>query len=142
MNVKLLLREITQFIDVQNDNTPNAAQLKSLASKVLFALSQNHFPAVFNRISARIQELAACSDENPDCTDIELIQHIDMDMAKLTKLLQETITKFRSKRAPPLILLNSIEKAIWNWIEYHPQEFQDLQRGLSRDISTLVNYSN
>ncbi|XP_037896099.1 neurofibromin isoform X1 [Glossina fuscipes] len=136
MNVKLLLREITQFIDVQNDNTPNAAQLKSLASKVLFALSQNHFPAVFNRISARIQELAACSDENPDCTDIELIQHIDMDMAKLTKLLQETITKFRSKRAPPLILLNSIEKAIWNWIEYHPQEFQDLQRGLSRDIST------
>ncbi|XP_073824829.1 neurofibromin 1 isoform X8 [Musca autumnalis] len=136
MNVKLLLREITQFIDVQSDSNPNAAQLKILASKVLFALSQNHFSAVFNRISARIQELAACSDENPDYSDIELIQHIDMDMTKLTKLLQETITKFRSKRAPPLILLNSIEKAIWNWIEYHPQEFQDLQRGMNRDIST------
>ncbi|KAM7364589.1 neurofibromin 1 isoform 1-T1 [Cochliomyia hominivorax] len=136
MNVKLLLREITQFIDVQSDNNPHAAQLKILASKVLFALSQNHFSAVFNRISARIQELAACSDENPDYSDIELIHHIDMDMIKLTKLLQETITKFRSKRAPPLILLNSIEKAIWNWIEYHPQEFQDLQRGMNRDIST------
>ncbi|XP_075145354.1 neurofibromin 1 isoform X2 [Haematobia irritans] len=136
MNVKLLLREITQFIDVQSDSNPNAAQLKILASKVLFALSQNHFSAVFNRISARIQELTACSDENPDYSDIELIQHIDMDMIKLTKLLQETITKFRSKKAPPLILLNSIEKAIWNWIEYHPQEFQDLQRGMNRDIST------
>lgn len=157
MNVKLLLREISQFVDVQSDNNPNAAQLKALASKVLFALSQNHFSAVFNRISARIQELTSCSEENPDYNDIELIQHIDMDMIKLTKLLQgitayhyfricinylslaETITKFRSKRAPPLILLYSLEKAIWNWIEYHPQEFQDLQRGTNRDISTLAS---
>ncbi|EDX14504.1 GD21256 [Drosophila simulans] len=109
MNVKLLLREISQFVDVQSDSNPNAAQLKALASKVLFALSQNHFSAVFNRISARIQELTSCSEENPDYNDIELIQHIDMDMIKLTKLLQETITKFRSKRAPPLILLYSLE---------------------------------
>ncbi|XP_055375510.1 neurofibromin [Condylostylus longicornis] len=136
MNVKLLLREISQFIDIPTDNSTHATQLKNLASKVLFALSQNHFSAVFNRISARIQELASCSEENPDYSDIELIQHIDMDMAKLTKLLQETIQKFRSKKAPPLILLNSLEKAIWNWIEVHPQEFQDLQRGLNRDITT------
>ncbi|XP_055848107.1 neurofibromin isoform X2 [Episyrphus balteatus] len=136
MNVKLLLREISQFIDFQSETNPNAAQLKALASKVLFALSQNHFSAVFNRISARIQELTACSEENPDYSDIELIQHIDMDVTKLTKLLQETITKFRSKKAPPLILLNSLEKAIWNWIEYHPLEFQDLQRGVNRDISS------
>lgn len=139
MNVKLLLREITRFMDVQSDSIPNSTQLKTLASKVLFALSQNHFSSVFNRISARIQELAACSEENTDYTDIELIQHIDMDVIKLTKLLQETINKFRSKKAPPLILLNSIEKAIWNWIEYHPHEFQDLQHNVnnkSHDIGT------
>ncbi|XP_036229152.1 neurofibromin isoform X3 [Bactrocera oleae] len=135
MNVKLLLREISQFIDVQSDNNPNAAQLKAIASRVLFALSQNHFSAVFNRISARIQELITCSDENPDCCDIELIQHIDMDINKLTKLLH--VTKSRSKKAPPLILLHSLEKAIWNWIEYHPHEFQDLQRGVAtKDISS------
>ncbi|XP_053968460.1 neurofibromin isoform X3 [Anastrepha ludens] len=134
MNVKLLLREISQFIDVQSDNNPNAAQLKAIASKVLFALSQNHFSAVFNRISARIQELTTCSDENPDYCDIELIQHIDMDINKLTKLLQ--VSKSRSKKAPPLILLHSLEKAIWNWIEYHPHEFQDLQRGITtKEIS-------
>lgn len=92
MNVKLLLREISQFVDVQSDSNPNAAQLKALASKVLFALSQNHFSAVFNRISARIQELTSCSEENPDYNDIELIQHIDMDMIKLTKLLQGKLT--------------------------------------------------
>lgn len=88
MNVKLLLREICQFFDVQSDSSPNATQLKSLASKVLFALSQNHFSAVFNRISAKLQELTASSEESLDYSDIELIQHIDMDMIKLSKLLQ------------------------------------------------------
>lgn len=62
--------------DVQSDMPNNLPSLKSLASKVLFALSQNHFGAVFSRVSARLQELSACSDENPDYSDIELIQHI------------------------------------------------------------------
>lgn len=86
MNVKLLLRELCQFIDI-NESNPNALALKALASKVLFALSQNHFGAVFNRISARLQELSATSEENPDFSDIELIQHIDLDVPRLTKLL-------------------------------------------------------
>lgn len=75
------------FPDIQSESNPNATSLKALASKVLFALSQNHFGAVFNRISARLQELSACSEENPDYSDIELIQHIDLDVVKLTKLL-------------------------------------------------------
>lgn len=86
MNVKLLLRELCQFIDI-NETNPNALALKALASKVLFALSRNHFGAVFNRISARLQELSATSEENPDFSDIELIQHIDLDVPRLTKLL-------------------------------------------------------
>lgn len=86
MNVKLLLRELCQFIDV-NESNPNAQSLKALASKVLFALSQNHFGAVFNRILARLQELSATSEENPDFGDIELIQHIDLDIPRLIKLL-------------------------------------------------------
>ncbi|XP_037923398.1 neurofibromin isoform X2 [Hermetia illucens] len=136
MNVKLLLREICQFIDVQSENNANANALKALASKVLFALSQNHFAAVFNRISARLQELSACSEENPDYSDIELIQHIDLDVVRLTKLLQETTQKIRLlKKSAHLILLNSLEKALWNWIEYHPQEFADVQRTPNEELS-------
>jgi neurofibromin 1 len=72
MNVKLLLREICQFIgkqtlkykifnnnqvltidaDLPNEN-PMVNQLKALASKYLFALSLNNFNAVFSRISSR-----------------------------------------------------------------------------------------
>lgn len=136
MNVKLLLREICQFIDVQSDSNPNATSLKALASKVLFALSQNHFSAVFNRISSRLQELSATSEENPDYSDIELIQHVDLDVHRLTKLLTETIQKFRLlKKSAYMILLNSLEKALWNWVEYHPQEFAELQLVHNEDLA-------
>ena len=114
----------------------NSPSLKALASKVLFALSQNHFGAVFNRISARLQELSACSEENPDYSDIELIQHIDLDVVKLTKLLTEVIQKFKLlKKSAHMVLLNSLEKALWNWIEYHPKEFEDLQRNPNEELS-------
>lgn len=114
----------------------NSPSLKALASKVLFALSQNHFGAVFNRISARLQELSACSEENPDYSDIELIQHIDLDVNKLTKLLTEVIQKFKLlKKSAHMVLLNSLEKALWNWIEYHPKEFEDLQRNPNEELS-------
>lgn len=118
-------------------NIPNnSPSLKALASKVLFALSQNHFGAVFNRISARLQELSACAEENPDYSDIELIQHIDLDVIKLTKLLTEVIQKFKLlKKSAHLVLLNSLEKALWNWIEFHPKEFEDLQRNPNEELS-------
>lgn len=53
----------------------------------MFALSLNFFNAVFNRISSRLQELAKCGDETADYSDIELIQHINVDVYRLTKLL-------------------------------------------------------
>lgn len=74
------------FPDIPNDS-PQNAHLKNLASKVLFALSLNFFSAVFNRISARLQELSVCIEENPDYSDIELIQHINVDVDRLTKIL-------------------------------------------------------
>ncbi|KFM78368.1 Neurofibromin, partial [Stegodyphus mimosarum] len=73
MNVKSLLRELCQFIDVPSENHM-VVQLKNLASKVLFSLSLNNFNAVFSRISARMQELSNSNEENPDFIDIELIQ--------------------------------------------------------------------
>lgn len=124
---------------MQSDiNIPNnSPSLKALSSKVLFALSQNHFNAVFNRISARLQELSACStEENPDYSDIELIQHIDLDVVKLTKLLTEVIQKFKLlKKSAHMVLLNSLEKALWNWIEFHAKEFEDLQRNPNEELS-------
>ncbi|KAG8298111.1 Neurofibromin 1 [Homalodisca vitripennis] len=135
MNVKLLLREICQFLDVPHDN-PNVLQLKNLASKVLFALSLNFFNAVFSRISARLQELSACNEENPDYSDIELIQHINVDVFRLTKLLSEAIKKLLLlKKSAHVVLMASLEKAIWNWMDTYPQEFADVQKNPNEELA-------
>ncbi|RWS29482.1 neurofibromin-like protein, partial [Leptotrombidium deliense] len=135
MNVKALLRELCQFIDMPGDNTM-AIQLKQLASKVLFALSLNNFNAVFNRISTRLQELSNSSEETPDFIDIELIQHINVDVNRLIKLLNDVNLKFRSlKKNVHTLLLNNLEKAIWNWMETYPQEFIKIQKQPNDELS-------
>ncbi|XP_076386906.1 neurofibromin 1 isoform X1 [Megachile rotundata] len=137
MNVKFLLKEICQFIDIPND-IPQNAHLRNLASKVLFALSLNFFNAVFNRISSRLQELAKCGDENADYSDIELIQHINVDVYRLTRLLNETIQKFKQlKKSAHIVLMNSLEKAIWNWMDTYPHEFADLQKKPNEDLAKV-----
>lgn len=68
-------------------DSPQTKMIKELASKVLFALSLNFFNAVFNRISARLQELSNSGEENPDCSDIEIMQHINVDVHRLIRLL-------------------------------------------------------
>lgn len=109
--------------------------IKSLASKVLFALSVNFFNAVFNRISSKLQELASCPDENPDYSDIELIQHINVDVGRLIRLFLEAISKFRLLKKPAqLVLVMSLEKAIWNWMETYPYEFSELQKNPNEEM--------
>ncbi|KAG5866704.1 hypothetical protein JTB14_013865 [Gonioctena quinquepunctata] len=137
-NLKSLLKEICAFLvgkDMPLDH-PSVHAIRLLASKVLFALSVNFFNAVFNRISSKLQELASCPDENPDFSDIELIQHINVDLGRLIKLFQEAISKFRLlKKSAHLVLVHSLEKAIWNWMETYPYEFAELQKNPSEEMS-------
>ncbi|XP_061381532.1 neurofibromin isoform X2 [Danaus plexippus] len=129
MNVKILLREVCQFIDIHSETSVHNTLLRQLASKVLFALSPNFFNAVFNRISARLQELASSSEENPDFTDIELIQHVNVDILRLIRLLNESIQKFKLlRKSAQIVLIISLEKAIWNWMDTHSKEFSEIQR--------------
>ena len=63
-----------------------------------------------------------------DFADIELIQYINVDVNRLLKLLIEINLKFKSLRKNThYILLTTVEKAIWNWIDNYSQEFMDLQ---------------
>ncbi|KAJ8986296.1 hypothetical protein NQ317_010008 [Molorchus minor] len=121
--------------DMPSDN-PNVHAIRLLASKVLFALSVNFFNAVFNRISSKLQELASSPDENPDFSDIELIQHINVDVGRLTRLFFEAISKFRLlKKSAHLVLASSLEKAIWNWMDTYPYEFAELQKNPNEEMS-------
>ncbi|XP_074643053.1 neurofibromin-like [Tubulanus polymorphus] len=125
--VQNLLPEICKLLNQRSDN-PWPVQ-RNLASKVLFALSLNNFTAIFNRISNRINQALNSSDDNDQFTDLELIQHIDVDVHRLTRLLNEVATKFKfMKKNAQLCLATNLEKAIWNWMDNHPEEFTDLQK--------------
>lgn len=72
--------------------------------------------------------MSNCNEENPDFVDIELIQHINLDVIRLIKLLSEVNLKFKSlKKNIHLVLLSCLEKAIWNWMDTYPAEFKALQ---------------
>ncbi|MGH0170597.1 UNVERIFIED_CONTAM: hypothetical protein FKN15_058812 [Acipenser sinensis] len=93
MLVKQLLPEICHFIHTYREGNQHAAELRSSASGVLFSLSCNNFNAVFSRISTRLQELTVCLEDNVDIHDIELMQYINVDCAKLKRLLQDCAEK-------------------------------------------------
>ena len=87
-------------------------------------------------IHFRLQELSTNNEENPDFIDIELIQHINMDVGRLIKLINEVNMKFRTLRKNThFVLMNSIEKGIWNWMDTYPQEFMDLQRKPNEELA-------
>ncbi|XP_019943811.1 neurofibromin isoform X1 [Paralichthys olivaceus] len=136
MLVKQLLPEICHFIYTYRDGHQHAAELRASASAVLFSLSCNNFNAVFSRISTRLQELTVCSEDNVDVHDIELMQYINVDCSKLKRLLQETVLKFRALKKPAqLAVINSLEKAFWNWVENYPDEFTMLYQRPQADMA-------
>lgn len=47
----------------------------------------------------------------------------------------ETIQKVRSlKKSAHLVLMNSLEKAIWNWMDTYPNEFAEVQKQPNEDL--------
>uniref|UniRef100_A0A8C7SNZ8 Neurofibromin n=1 Tax=Oncorhynchus mykiss TaxID=8022 RepID=A0A8C7SNZ8_ONCMY len=136
MLVKQLLPEICHFIHTYREGHQHAAELRASASGVLFSLSCNNFNAVFSRISTRLQELTVCSEDTVDVHDIELVQYINVDCSKLKRLLQETVLKFKALKKPAqLAVINSLEKAFWNWVENYPDEFTMLYQRTQTDMA-------
>uniref|UniRef100_A0A674CQW5 Neurofibromin 1 n=1 Tax=Salmo trutta TaxID=8032 RepID=A0A674CQW5_SALTR len=136
MLVKQLLPEICHFIHTYREGHQHAAELRAAASGVLFSLSCNNFNAVFSRISTRLQELTVCSEDTVDVHDIELMQYINVDCFKLKRLLQETVFKFKALKKPAqLAVINSLEKAFWNWVENYPDEFTTLYQRPQTDMA-------
>ncbi|KAG2458844.1 NF1 protein, partial [Polypterus senegalus] len=84
----------------------------------------------------RMQELTMCSEDTVDIHDIELIQYINVDCSKLKRILQDTALKFKAlKKTVQLNLINSLEKAFWNWVENYPDEFTMLYQRPQSDMA-------
>ena len=137
MYVNKLLPVLSKLVNYPIDTVVYPmSQVKQLASNVLFALSVNNFNALFSKILSRLEETNEEFQSDACLYDLELIQHINVDIAKLTRLLNEVVSKWKHlKKTSQTLLVTSLEKAIWNWLDTYPEEFTDLQKRPNSELS-------
>jgi neurofibromin 1 len=135
--VNKLLPVLSKLVNIQCEGIVYPiAQVKQLASNVIFALSVNNFNALFSKILNRLEETSDDFQDANSPSDLELIQHINFDMAKLTRLLNEVVCKWKHLRKNnQTVLVTALEKAIWNWLDTYPDEFKDLQKRPNAELS-------
>ena len=57
-------------------------------------------------------------------------------ISRLTKLFSEAVAKFRTlKKNAHLVLMQSLEKAVWNWMDNYPHEFTELQKNNNEELT-------
>ncbi|CAF4101191.1 unnamed protein product, partial [Rotaria sp. Silwood2] len=133
--VNKLLPVVCKLLNVPGDGI-TVQHVRQLASNVLFALSVNNFSTLFSKVVSRLECLIASGDETYEAGDLDLIQHMNVDMLKLTRLLNEEVQKWRLlKKIHHTELVKSVEKAIWNWLDTYPEEFTDLQKRPNAELS-------
>ncbi|CAF1273405.1 unnamed protein product [Rotaria sordida] len=133
--VNKLLPVVCKLLNVPGDGI-TVQHVRQLASNVLFALSVNNFSTLFSKVVSRLECLIATGDETYEAGDLDLIQHMNVDMLKLTRLLNEEVQKWRLlKKIHHTELVKSVEKAIWNWLDTYPEEFTDLQKRPNAELS-------
>lgn len=55
---------------------------------------------------------------------MEVVQHLNMDSGRLTRFLNDILSRFKTlKKHMHGLLLNSIERCIWNWLGSYPDQF-------------------
>ncbi|XP_048582480.1 neurofibromin-like isoform X2 [Nematostella vectensis] len=132
--LKIILPSLCQFVSYSY-GIPLEAEQKTECAKILSHISVHHFSALFNRIAIRLHVLAS-SEDNSDTGDLELIQHLNVNVSSLQILLREGVQVFKTLKKPgQLAFVAGLEKAIWNWVENSPEEFAQLQRSPSQELS-------
>ncbi|ORX39325.1 putative ras GTPase activator [Kockovaella imperatae] len=104
-----------------------AAQMTSVIARIVFHLSSSNWPVLFTRIRSRIAHLTTTIEEHPDQTEIRLLEWSNISRVRLSQILQEISTTFMHIKRPAQITVAAVlRKAIWNFIEPHPAEFEAL----------------
>uniref|UniRef100_F6W3W9 Uncharacterized protein n=1 Tax=Ciona intestinalis TaxID=7719 RepID=F6W3W9_CIOIN len=133
--MRLLLCEVCQFLHQSTPDNPALSQLQSSASHVLYRISRNNFTVVFARISSRLQELTLSNDELADLSDLFLIQHIYLDLERISKILEDVAKCFKLLRRPfQNALLSILDKALCDWLSSFPLDVEE-QRKMNATLS-------
>ena len=120
--------------------------------RVLYHLSASNWPMVLEKIKKRIHVLANAPEDGPDIIDLQLMAHSLLDRNRLFQILigeteftfslryikntARLLSKYlelssllvNMKPEGQLSVSIPLRSAIWNWVEYFPEEFQESLR--------------
>lgn len=105
-------------------------QMTKQTARIVFILSASNWPLVMSRIKARAAHLNTTLEEYPELYELRLLAWANIDTSRLAQVLQEIMAPFlHAKRPAQPALATALRKAIWNWIEVNPAEFQSVIEG-------------
>jgi hypothetical protein len=102
------------------------------AGRIIYHLSASNWQAIFDRIRTRVNTLSSTSEDNPDTVDLQLMSYSAMDRSRLVQVLQVLSSLLvNMKRDAQAAVARPLRRAIWNWIDLFPGEFNEalLSRG-------------
>ncbi|XP_062516439.1 neurofibromin-like isoform X2 [Corticium candelabrum] len=127
----ILLPCIAHLID-----SSESAKVRAVAARTLTTLSADNFDQILARIHPCLLLLAQSSEDSLQFGNITLIQHIDVDAVRLRTLIGELSRCFKSlKRAGQYCVCDQVQKAIWNWIEHYPTEYNEFLKTQDASLS-------
>ncbi|TDL29911.1 hypothetical protein BD410DRAFT_780416, partial [Rickenella mellea] len=118
--------------------TSSSLSLHSLVGKwagnIVYLLSASNWSVVFSRIRHKIRGLSQpSSEESVDIVDLQLMQYCAFDRGRLIQMMQElsSLLVNMSRDAQAAVAM-ALRKAIWNWIDNFPNEYNDVVNGSRR----------
>lgn len=80
---------------------------------------------ILSRIKSRISYLTTTIEEDPDLVELRLLEWANLDRMRLEQVMQEVSTFFPQIKRPAQITVASVlRKAIWNWMDVYPEEYE------------------
>ncbi|KAK8844111.1 hypothetical protein IAR55_006905 [Kwoniella newhampshirensis] len=102
-------------------------EMSKCISRVIYHLSASNWPLLLARVKLRISHLTTTIEESPDVADLRLIEWANLDRTRLGQIVQEISGTFLNvKRPAQTVIAATLRRAIWNWIDAHPEEYEAL----------------
>lgn len=102
-------------------------QMTKFTARLVFYLSASNWPLVFAQIKKRVHYLTTTIEDSPDLTELRLLEWSNVDQARLSQILAEISSTFSYiKRPAQITAATMLRKAIRNWININPIEYEAL----------------
>ncbi|KAJ3425313.1 inhibitory regulator protein ira1-related [Anaeramoeba flamelloides] len=120
------LTKIVYDIRFKREHSIFSEMINEYCGNLLKKISHVNFEVVFSRVTSMIDRITNKSNEEMKPEELILMRYLDYDQKKLSELLttiNQALNFFQKNYQ--IQLVSVIRQAIWNWINYHPEQFTE-----------------